>query len=381
MRLTILIGWTLALSCGAALAEAPSSQAAASDPAATATTASDGEDGATVGFDRMQAAYRNALGPVYLKLRESAQPRDWMLASQMFVTAPGDDPVFGKAARAELLRNAAAAAPEDALVQWMAMAAMPSAVTGGCAAPAAAPANLDVMLRLESDNGLVWLPVLDQAWRSKDALAIDSALARIAGARHYDDHSLEYGKLLIQLFSDNADSLKQLGAALDLPMDPVFHGLALSQNSIMWPMVALNLACDRKQQPDADARRFVVCADIGQRLLREGRTTLLRHYGGTVLKVAGAPDRDEADALRREIDWLYQAIGDGEVATAHRFAELLLRDGDELQVLRQMVRERGISPTPPLIWQSPGVRVEHEEAPAPPDAEDAAADTGDQTEG
>lgn len=369
MRLNILFGWTLMFCCGTALAEAPSTQAAAAGSADTAATTADGEDQAMVELgSQMQAAYRNSLGPVYLKLRESAQPRDWMLASQLFLMAADNDPTFGNAARAELLRNAAAAAPEDALVQWTAMVAMPSVVAGGCAAPRAAPANLDTVLRLESDNGLAWLPVLDQAWRSKDALAVDSALARIAAAPRYDDHSLEYGRLLVKLFRDNADSLQQLGAALEVPMDPVQYGLALSQNAVMKPMVALNQACDRKRQPDADARRFAICADIGQRLLHDGRTTLLRHYGDQVLQAAGAPDRDEAEAQRREIAWLYDAISDGDIATSRRFAELLVRDGDELEVLRQMVRERGIPTTPPPTWQ-PSAR-EHVEI---DDGEDEAA--------
>lgn len=49
-------------------------------------------------------------------------------------------------------------------------------------------------------------------------------------------------------------------------------------------------------------------------------------------------------------------------------AELLVRDGDELEVLRQMVRERGIPTTPPPTWQ-PSAR-EHVEI---DDGEDEAA--------
>lgn len=296
MRLKIPLGWSLALCCGAALAQAPTSQEIAApdtdaEPEAITSIDENGVDidATSEDYPQYAQAVRTALGPLYRKLRESAEPRDWMLASQLLsqsMSLTDIDPEFSFTRRAELLRNAAAAAPDDALVQWVAMTAMPGA-GGGCAAPQTLPANLDAVLRLESDNGLAWLPVLGQAWQSKDALAIDSVLARMAAATRYDDHSIEYAKLMIELFRNHPDTMRALGAASDEheAIDPVQYGLIMSQNQNT-PLRGLVPICDRAAQPGADARRFAICIDLGQRLLREGTTAQISRIGDAVLMKA-----------------------------------------------------------------------------------------------
>ncbi|WP_257385515.1 hypothetical protein [Tahibacter caeni] len=374
MRLKTAIGGSLVFCCGVALAQISVPQtAAAPDPGAASAAAVSIDDEAGAAYERYTQAVKNALGPLYRKLRESAAPRDWMLASQLLVLSMADDdPDFSSVGRAELLRNAAAAAPEDALVQWVAMMAMPSA-DGGCAAPRM-PANLDAVLRLESDNGLAWLPVLSQAWQAKDALAIDSALTRMAAATRYDDHSIEYGQLMIELFRDNPDTMHALGAAnaaADEAVDPVQYGLIMSQ-TLSTPFQVLVRACDRAKQPEADTRRFAICADLGQRLLREGKTGLVSRIGDTVLAKAGLSDDAEAAALRRETAWLTQALADGDVVEqAHRYADALQRHGNELEALRELARARGLSPTPPPTWQPPNWRSGRGDAAPPAEAEDA----------
>jgi len=151
MRLKIPLGWSLALCCGAALAQAPTSQEIAApdtdaEPEAITSIDENGVDidATSEDYPQYAQAVRTALGPLYRKLRESAEPRDWMLASQLLsqsMSLTDIDPEFSFTRRAELLRNAAAAAPDDALVQWVAMTAMPGA-GGGCAAPQTLPANL-----------------------------------------------------------------------------------------------------------------------------------------------------------------------------------------------------------------------------------------------
>ncbi|WP_386068526.1 hypothetical protein ACFJIW_01805 [Tahibacter sp. UC22_41] len=389
MRLKIPLGWSLALCCGAALAQMPTSQEIAApdtDADSEAVTSVDEIevviDATSEDYPQYAQAVRTALGPLYRKLRESAEPRDWMLASQLLPLSLADiDPEFSATRRAELLRNAAAAAPDDALVQWVAMTAMPGA-GGGCAAPQTLPANLDAVLRLESDNGLAWLPVLGQAWQSKDALAIDSVLVRMAAATRYDDHSIEYAKLMIELFRNHPDTMRALGAASDVreAIDPVQYGLIMSQNQNT-PLRGLVPICDRAAQPGADARRFAICIDLGQRLLREGRTAQISRIGDAVLMKASLSEDAGAVALRREIAWLFQALAEGDpVEQAHRYADAVQRYGSELEAVRELAKARGIPPTPPPAWQPSMLRAAYDGAAAPRDVEDAAADSDTEAE-
>jgi hypothetical protein len=135
--------------------------------------------------ERQRRAYDN--------LKASASPRDWAVASQITINTMefGADgqPRFDseKAAkqdadRAELLRNAAAGAPSDKLVQWLALNHMPHA-GGGCSSSSAPVERVEAVQNLEPDNGLAWLPALDAAVAAKDDFAIDQTIARMAATK------------------------------------------------------------------------------------------------------------------------------------------------------------------------------------------------------
>ena len=364
---------TLLLFASTALADAPATSDTVPPTDAAAEAA---YHEASVEYERQMRTLREKMTPLFLKLRQSIDPRDWVLASQMYMLSQdNDDPAFSAAARAELLRNAAAAAPEDNLVQWIAMNAMPRS-EGGCAAPQALPANLDTVLRLEADNGLAWLPVLRQAYQDKDALGIDSALSRMAAATRYDDHAVEYAQLQADLYRNNPDNTWLPENAGGWSKEDVWLQFALTQAGSISPSLhVLREICDREKQPEADPRRFAICADLGSQLLRHAKHTSVRGEGAALLAQV-ATSTPEVVAFEREQAWLLTAFSSGDIQqNVRRFHEALLRTGDEQEALREVARAQSLAIAPPPLWQAPEWDEESDLPTAAPDT-----DAGDPTD-
>lgn len=357
MLTRLALSLSLALLCHGALADTDQTQTAAAQTEAQAVEEL-AQDRAA--YERIQQGWREAFLPLFEQLRQSSAPRDWMLASQLFQLGDAD-PASNGAARVELLKNAAAAAPDDALVQWVAAVAMPASGGGGCSAPKALPANLDDLLRLESANGLAWLPLLQQAYQDKDALGVDAALARMAAAERYDDHRQEYTRLLVKLYTENPQVGKRVAAdltdvvgAMDESSDAdVSFGMAMGQAIAVAPsLYLLDKVCDPQQQPAPDARRLALCADVGQRLAERGASSSLRRDGESLLQQLGQ-SQGKLQALDRELQylsWMLEQSPDQQRAAAI-FRDEWIRSGDEVDALRATVNALGLPTTPPAMWQ------------------------------
>lgn len=367
MSKRLALSVSLALLCHGARADAagpptipPPATAAepAIDPEAAAVEAE-----AMAAYQRMRDSWREALLQVFDKLRQSTAPRDWMLASQMCQLGDAD-PASNGAARAELLKNAAAAAPDDVLVQWIAAMSMPGSAGGGCSVPQALPANLDDLLKLESANGLAWLPVLRQSYRDKDALGVDAALARMAAADRYDDHSQEYTRLLVTHYAKYPQAIatgrNELGtvagnSAEATDQAAMNFSMALGQAMTVGPsLYVLDQVCDPKQQPAPEARRLALCADIGQRLAERGVKGSLRREAEKLLELTGR-SQGKRQAMERELQylgWMLYQSGDQRRAAAI-FRTEWERSGDLLDARRATVKALGLPTTPPAMWQPP----------------------------
>ncbi|HJU40091.1 MAG TPA: hypothetical protein VJ724_11005 [Tahibacter sp.] len=294
-------------------------------------------------------------------LRTSAAPRDWAVASQIFVY-PDSDSSDAMAAmekrqsqQAELLRTAALAAPDDKLVQWLALFEMPHA-GGGCASPAAPRDRVDAVLRLEPDNGFALLPALKEAVAAKDATAIDTVLAQIAAAPRHDDHVADYTLVLLDVAARHPDAAMRMPdhAANALDADDVaLLGASMQARQIGASLYGLTKVCDAAEQTDADLRRFAACADIGRRLSRESPNFTVRLTGFDLLRKSAQFDETDA-AAERELRWLTeqaQGLAEREQAgfvPAARRAWLESRD--DVASMRAVLGHYGISATPSAGW-------------------------------
>lgn len=323
-------------------------------PQKSAAETAQAEQEAKAANERELASMRGAVLPVYLKLRESSAPRDWMLASQLW-PLDENDPLSGHVARAELLRNAVAAAPDDVIVQWVGMTARPGGSGGGCSAPAQLPANMDNVLRLEGDNGIAWLPVLQQAYRDKDALGVDSALSRMAAATRFDDHANDHAQILVALYEQNPQMVAALSdGATTAGLDANFDMAMTVASSAAPSLYLLDTVCERDQQPAVEPRRFSICTDIARQLVAHGKNFGLREQGRSLLRKLGEVD-PKGDESKREMAYLVWAMGHAsdQAQLGAIVRDEWLRTGDDVQTARAVVRALGLPLTPPAVWQMP----------------------------
>lgn len=373
----------LSLAVALALAAAATSHAAETDIPADAQAAYDEvvvESLPPEVREQLDAAAARAL-ELYTILRESAEPRDWAIASQLPMLDESATKGSG-AERAELLRNAAAAAPEDALVQWLAATEMPYGGSG-CSAPVQLPANLDAVMRLESDNGLAWLPVLQQAAQNKDALSIDTTLAHIAAASRFDNHEPDYVKALLDVARRHPEQIWfPKGYAVEgwSPQDMQFQAAYMQAQMLSPPLYALTSACDRDAQPDADLRRFSVCADVGRGMAKQASSASLRYFGLSLVNESGHYGPDDR-ATERELMWLRESLWSTDPARKHAGLSAMqteyLRSGDDVRAQRAALIATGKPVTPPPTWQ-PSYRIEDAGIEDDADIEEIDSDEADQ---
>lgn len=315
--------------------------------------------------ERVMTAWRQAVQPVFLDLRESSSPRDWMLASQLRAVEEVD-PRSAAAARAELLRKAAAAAPDDRLVQWVAMSSMPCDSRDECAAARTFPANLDNVLGLEADNGLAWLPALRQAHQVNDSVAMESTLSRIAAATRFDDHQREFIQLLVTLYTKYPQIVTSLAAELgpdsalaasgepDSQEEAIFTLASMQSFVMIADTFLLRRVCKPHGEPAPQARRLALCTDVGRRLADVGATDNLRRAGRDILASLGESYGKFA-AAEREMNYLRWKLtmAPDQPSVMRRWREELRRTGDEGEALRATAKSLGLPTTPPAMWQLP----------------------------
>jgi hypothetical protein len=303
-------------------------------------------------------------------LDHSPAPRDWALRAQltpMYLAvnehrAPTADENLANGA---LLRQAAEAAPDDRLVQWLWANAAPAA--SGCNEQRPCPERSAALARIEPDNGAAWLPVVAEAVAGGDARAVDAALARMASTTRYDELFAEgtiawtevhrRHPLPAALASQYAASAGMSGAD---PSDPeLLHyvqGAALSAATAIGSFGALR-ACDVQKHPDASAGRFEHCEAIGRRMFSTASTLIGRQMGRAVLRMSGA-DSPGVEEQKRALEWLFfqssrllQQDG-GPLGVTLPYVVDLEETRSEIQAMERVLQRGGVPATPPPGWKA-----------------------------
>jgi hypothetical protein len=196
-KLARTVGIALGLSWVSVALGAAGPASAATDAAAKVSP-TDADTAVAMSEDTDPAALRRrAIEQTYQarlieSLNASANPRDWALAAIMAPSTPGPaHPTERKA----LLARAAAAAPDDALVQWIAV--LQSAAGDDASAQSAYLTNLK---RIEPDNAAVWAQELARAMQRQDRVATDAALKQMATSKRADEHLFELLAALVRTY-------------------------------------------------------------------------------------------------------------------------------------------------------------------------------------
>lgn len=292
-------------------------------------------------------------------LRTSSDPRDWALGAVMQPFWDVNELVAGIGGltpeRRESLARASYAAPDDALIQWLAL----SHTDKSSGSPSQSIASLSALLRLEPDNAAAWMEALNQAWGAKDEPGIDDALAHMAASPRYNDHFSELMDAWIQVYEHHPlpdDTAEPQPHAKDM----MIFTLALSQAtaSALPRFSTLTNACRINSETAANWARSTACADIGHLMAQHATTLLSRMMGFAVLRLAGsATDEDARQA--RDLHWLFDQHGKLASSELEKPDAMLAytndwrTTGDEIQVVRRELERAGVPIFAPTQWIDP----------------------------
>ncbi len=309
---------------------------------------------------RMQEIDRAYKAAMFRALSMSSSPRDWALTTLLVNPVQSKDAALEQQQTA-LLDRAVAAAPDDALVQWIALDQ-----TNRTTQFASNHATiLQTLERLEPDNAAVWMEALIFASKSKDQGAIDNALAQMAASKHYNEHFSDLIQAQLSVFKRYPWPSEYLTLAVEqnpelsskLPKEtasalPYIYTMV---NVAAFAMPAYQLlvqACTVNPSTGENAARANDCATIGRLLVAHGTNMVANRIGSTVLRRSGTFNDDDV-RLARDQDWIYQqrvAL----FASAEQSNEVIasmndwIETGSELESWRRALTRTGKTLTPPV---------------------------------
>ena len=309
-----------------------------------------------------QRAYRDYRLSVFDSLSASADPRDWALAAHigMFPMRVDSGNYADDAARRNLIARAVNAAPDDALVQWLAVLYGHDSED---AAPTRLSGTLQTLLRLEPNNAAVWYEALTQAWHSHDEAAVDDVLAHMATSTDYNDHYVDFITLWQRVFARypmperllDAQSNGKHHSATEVQFS---SAAAQAAATAMLSLTGLMKVCKLNVETGGNWARRGYCADIGHLMTHQARTAISLAIGFAALRISGsASQEDEREA--RDYYWMYEQyikLAQNDSSSDVEDESYLvdwLSTGNEIEALRRRVLRAGISPTPPPDWVSP----------------------------
>jgi hypothetical protein len=312
-----------------------------------------------------QVAGQSYMLSLALSLSNSASPRDRAMATEVWgivdvwdhrATASAD-----RLRRGAILRAAAEAAPDDALVQWMWVHASPE--DSGCNATRPCPHRLEAVALLQPDNGSAWVPLFNAAWMAKDVPAAESTLADMARSTNFDEQSGTALKAWMDIyqrypvrrsvFVPRSDEDKFEEQTVEFTSSLAFAGAMAIQN-----LGELVNACRYEKNPDASPQRFRDCAQVGRLMMAHSSSLISRQIGRALLRVSGQATAEDI-AKARVVEWQYEQWGnvipaDDDVEYLKAEASDWLDTSDEIKVLQREMQRKGIPLNPPAEWQPHG---------------------------
>lgn len=317
-------------------------QAGAETDEEAAAAANEPEDPAAL---LAQARWQSYLADRYTALSRSERPRDRAMAALLPLEQAWPPREF-------VLMDAAAAAPDDVVVQWI-WAQLGTAPAESCANGGRDLQRAARLRQLDPDNAAVRMLWLEQAWNTDDKPAVDAALADMAAAQRFDIHFLDLLEAGIEGFERYPlpeDLVVPADGALSALPDSarrssIVHAFAAAQAATLLPSYqSLIQACDAGQElAVAAARRLAVCADIARLMLR-APTLIDRSVGYALLRKSARITAAEAAALARQNEISQQV---GRVFAAHDpeastlFLDAYRSSRDEVTAMEAVLRRFG----------------------------------------
>lgn len=308
----------------------------------------------------IQQAHRSAMGHALLA---SPEPRDWLTSDLLDLSSYGADP-DGKH-RPAIVRRAIAASPNNSTVQWLAL-------RNAYHLPDMAPAIAQILRnlqRIESDNGAVWLEVFENALSARRTKEAEAAIARMASATRFDDHSSDVLKAIVEAgqrfplpdeyFSLQAqrDSASPASAHSKLAL-PYFEAINVATSTLPGYEPLL-------QSCKADFASLVkaasdTCSRIGRLMSAHGSNRAANRIGFVLLRESGRFDEDDVRRAREQ-DWVWlQKLNTGAKSFDEQSSAILIAStldwieaNNELEAVRRELGREGKPLEPSTDWTDP----------------------------
>lgn len=280
-------------------------------------------------------------------LRDSANPRHWAIAAML---GSSMEKTESAAVDDDLMNRATIAAPDDALVQWLAV----SQAGFGRDDPGAP----EYALRdLEPDNAAVWLIALNRAAHAKDATGVDVALERMADSKRFDLHYLSTVRLAAEAYRRFPETDFATAQMPGIPASPEIWaetmGFAFASMYTLPSFQSLVHACSVDPQTGANALHTSDCGRIGHLLVAHSDTYIAQRIGFAILRVSHTFTDDDVQIARGQ-DWIFAQRVHADSENTPQGAANFMRDffatGNEIDAMRLAVTRAGKPLQPPADW-------------------------------
>jgi len=261
-------------------------------------------------------------------------------------------------ASAAALARAAQDAPDDALVQWIALR------SGDGTRTAAGQAAMQRLRHLEPDNASVWIEDLNDAAQSHDAQAVYQALYRLATSSRFDLHHGALIAALTQAYArhPSAEFAASMDAiANDVPREALPFAAAMSVVSMYNLPAFQHIVQECRAKPGESFARASDCGAIGHLMAAYSDTMLGARIGYAVLRASNTYSAQDAHAARVD-DWVQHESmvalgGAGSGDNGEQFGPGILQfekdwsaSGDEGVAMRKALERAGLPLVPADDW-------------------------------
>jgi hypothetical protein len=282
-------------------------------------------------------------------LRTSPNPRDWALARLN---------AFGSVDHTDLdalLKQATQAAPDDALVQWIALSVWRS--------DARSAAPLQRLQQVEPDNAAVWMESVMTGAQKKDERAVDEALAKMSASTRFDNHLADISEALVEAYrrhpvpEETLALMPESQRPFSTDAIPLTYAMAITSATALPAFQYLVNACRVDVDSGKNNQRTADCATIGRLLMTHSDSLIAQRIGPALLRVSRTYTDDDL-RVAREQDWIYKqytqllsgADDADSIARGIGYHQAWVASGSELEAMRQAVGKAGKGLTPPDDW-------------------------------